>query len=123
MLSATDLKKTVWFYCDVLGMELQKFVPPDGGAARMALCFGANKINLHDVQNPFKPHAGRPVSGSLDICLLSDVPVEEWCTRIPQFGLEVELGPVQRTGATGPLHSIYLRDPDQNLVEISNRID
>lgn len=89
----------------------------------MALCFGANKINLHDVQNPYEPHAGRPVAGSLDICLLSDIPVDDWCARIGAFGLPIELGPVKRTGATGPLLSIYLRDPDENLIEISNQID
>ena len=123
MLSASDLKRTVWFYCEVLGMDLQTFVPPGGGTERMALCFGSNKINLHDVQNPFEPHAGRPVAGSLDICLLSDIPVDDWCNRIAEFGLHIELGPVRRTGATGPLSSIYLRDPDDNLIEISNRID
>ena len=120
VLPAKDLKKTIWFYCDVLGMKLQKFVPPGGGATRLALSFGQNKINLHDVNQPYEPHAKVPVAGALDICLLSDEPVDQWCKRLAALGIEVELGPVPRTGATEPLRSIYLRDPDGNLVEISN---
>ena len=123
MLSATDIDKTRWFYCEVLGMKLESFVPPGGRSPRLALCFGQSKINLHDANQPYKPHARRPVAGSLDICLLSDTAVEHWCERVAEFGIEVELGPVRRTGATGPLQSIYLRDPDGNLVEISNLLD
>jgi len=104
-------------------MTVQEFVPPGGGATRLALSFGSHKINLHDVNAPYEPHARTPVAGALDICLLSDVPVEDWCSRVAALGIEVEQGPVPRTGATGPLRSIYLRDPDGNLVEISNRLD
>ena len=120
MLSTRDLEKTLWFYRDLLGMRLDAFTPPGGGATRLALCFGQSKINLHDVNEPYEPHARTPVAGSLDICLLSDVPVDQWCQRVAEFGIEVELGPTPRTGARGPLLSIYLRDPDGNLVEISN---
>lgn len=123
VLSAKDLERTVWFYCEVLGMQLQEFVPADGGETRLALSFGTNKINLHDVNQPYQPHARTPVAGSLDICLLSDNPVDAWCKRVAVFGIEVELGPTARTGSTGPLRSIYIRDPDGNLVEISNVLD
>lgn len=120
VLSANDLGKTIWFYCDVLGMELQRFTPPAGGDERLALGFGSNKINLHDVRKPFEPHTRNPTIGSLDICFLSDKPVDQWREHVLSFDIPIELGPVQRTGATGPLLSIYLRDPDGNLVEISN---
>ena len=123
VLSANDLGKTIWFYCDVLGMELQRFTPPAGGDERLALGFGSNKINLHDVRKPFEPHTRNPTTGSLDICLLSDKPVDQWREHVLSFDIPIELGPVQRTGATGPLLSIYLRDPDGNLVEISNTMD
>ncbi|MDA8553221.1 VOC family protein [Alphaproteobacteria bacterium] len=123
VLSANDLGKTIWFYCDVLGMELQRFTPPAGGDERLALGFGSNKINLHDVRKPFEPHTRNPTIGSLDICFLSDKPVDQWREHVLSFDIPIELGPVQRTGATGPLLSIYLRDPDGNLVEISNTMD
>ncbi|MDG1414246.1 MAG: VOC family protein [Alphaproteobacteria bacterium] len=123
VLSANDLGKTIWFYCDVLGMELQRFTPPAGGDERLALGFGSNKINLHDVRKPFEPHTRNPTIGSLDICFLSDKPVDQWREHVLRFDIPIELGPVQRTGATGPLLSIYLRDPDGNLVEISNTMD
>ena len=123
VLSANDLGKTIWFYCDVLGMELQRFTPPAGGDERLALGFGSNKINLHDVRKPFEPHTRNPTIGSLDICFLSDKPVDQWREHVLSFDIPIELGPVQRTGATGPLLSIYLRDPDGNLVDISNTMD
>ena len=85
VLSANDLGKTIWFYCDVLGMELQRFTPPAGGDERLALGFGSNKINLHDVRKPFEPHTRNPTIGSLDICFLSDKPVDQWREHVLSF--------------------------------------
>jgi len=121
VLTAKDIDKTVQFYCSVLGMRLEKFTPADGSAERLALCFGAQKINLHRADTPYVPHAHNPVSGAVDICFLTEVPVQEWVERLSSYSIDVEDGPVQKTGATGPLLSIYVRDPDGNLIEISNQ--
>ena len=123
VLTSADVDKTIAFYCDVLGMELQTFNPPDGSAPRRALCFGRQKINIHDCVAPYVPHAGNPVSGAVDICLLSDHLVADWQRRFADHAIPVEHGPVAKTGATGPLLSVYVRDPDGNLIEISNQLD
>ncbi len=120
VITAQDLDKTIHFYCDILGMALKRFSPPDGSADRVAVSFGQQKINLHDVASPYIPHARCPVAGAVDICFLSDVTVENWCKRFEDFSVSIENGPVSKTGATGPLWSIYVRDPDGNLIEISN---
>ena len=78
VLSAGDIDKTVHFYCDILGMSLSRFMPAGGGADRLALCFGQQKINLHDAAAPYRPHARMPVAGVVDICLLTDTRLEEW---------------------------------------------
>ncbi|MEM6354558.1 MAG: VOC family protein [Pseudomonadota bacterium] len=117
VLYVADAEVTAAFYALHLGMAVQRFGPE----GRLALSFGAQKINLHTVTAPFLPHADRPAAGAGDFCLLTDEPVEEVKARLEMEGLAVESGPVARTGATGPLRSIYLRDPDGNLVEISNR--
>jgi len=123
VLSSADPEKTIGFYCDVLGMTLQTFAPPDGSAPRRALCFGRQKINIHDAGAPYVPHARNPAAGAVDICLLSDVPVADWQRRFADHGIAIEHGPVAKTGAMGPLWSVYVRDPDGNLVEISNQTD
>jgi len=123
VLSSADPEKTIGFYCDVLGMTLQTFAPPDGSAPRRALCFGRQKINIHDAGAPYVPHARNPAAGAVDICLLSDVLVEDWQRRFADHGIAIEHGPVAKTGAMGPLWSVYVRDPDGNLVEISNQTD
>ncbi len=123
VLTSADVDKTIAFYCDVLGMELQTFSPLDGSAPRTALCFGYQKINIHDGAAPYVPHARNPVSGAVDICLLSDHPVVDWQRRFADYGIAVEHGPVVKTGSTGPLWSVYVRDPDGNLIEISNQLD
>lgn len=122
VLTSADVDKTIAFYRDVLGMELQVFTPPDGSPARRALCFGAQKINIHAEAAPYVPHARRPVAGAVDLCLLSDVPVAEWQDRFAAHDVPLEHGPVAKTGAMGPLMSVYVRDPDGNLIEISNQL-
>ena len=123
VLTSADVDKTIAFYCGVLGMQLQTFSPPDGSTPRRALCFGHQKINIHDGAAPYVPHACNPVSGAVDICLLSDHPVADWQHRFAEHGIAVEHGPVAKTGAKGPLLSVYVRDPDGNLIEISNQLD
>ena len=119
VLSAGDMDKTVHFYCDILGMSLSRFTPAGGGAERLALCFGQQKINLHDAAAPYCPHAENPVAGAVDICLLTDAPLREWQAHLAAHNIEIEEGPVPRSGAIGAITSLYLRDPDGNLVEIS----
>ena len=122
VLTVTDMDRTVAFYRDVLGMTVERFQPADGGAARLALRFGTQKINLHDVAGPFQPHARAPQPGSADLCLLSRASLDDWQTALAGHGVAVEAGPVARTGATGPLRSLYVRDPDGNLIEIANAV-
>ena len=120
VLTTQDTDKTIQFYCDVLGMTLDRFTPDGSSSERLALCFGGQKINLHKASSPFVPHAQNPVSGAVDICFLSDILIEEWIEIFTQYSITVEEGPTAKTGATGPLCSIYVRDPDGNLIEISN---
>ena len=120
VMTAADPDATIAFYCDVLGMELQSFQPADGSPARQALCFGNQKINLHDAASPYVPHARQPVAGAVDLCFLSEVPIADWQQRFAAHDIALEHGPVEKTGATGRLWSVYVRDPDGNLIEISN---
>ena len=122
VMTAADPDATIAFYCDVLGMELQSFQPADGSPARLALCFGNQKINLHDAASPYVPHARQPVAGAVDLCFLSDVPIADWQKRFAANDIALEHGPVEKTGATGPLWSVYVRDPEGNLIEISNQM-
>lgn len=122
VLTAQNIEQTITFYCDVLGMQLESFTPPDGGPARKALKFSDQKINLHDAKAPYVPHAKNPTTGAIDICFLSDLPIQEWIKRFDLHNIPIENGPVQKTGATGALMSIYVRDPDGSLIEISNQI-
>jgi catechol 2,3-dioxygenase-like lactoylglutathione lyase family enzyme len=122
VLTANDMDKTISFYCDVLGMTLEEFTPSDGGEARKSLKFGNQKINLHRAKSPYKPHANNPVSGAVDICFLSSTKMEEWQNIFSENNVRIEDGPVQKTGATGPIVSLYIRDPDLNLIEISNKL-
>ena len=122
VLTASDMDKTITFYCDVLGMTLEEFTPPSGGNPRKSLKFGEQKINLHPAQSPYQPHAHNPMAGAVDICLLSSAPMEQWQAVFAKHNIPIEDGPIQRTGATGPIMSLYVRDPDFNLIEISNKI-
>ncbi len=122
VLSVADIAATLAFYTDVLGMEHQVFHPSDA-TTRHALKFGAQKINLHDAAAPFAPYAARPQPGSADLCFLSDHPLAGWLAHFDALGITVEQGPVARTGATGRIMSVYVRDPDGNLIEIANQVD
>lgn len=121
VLTVADVPATIAFYTDVLGMTAEMFKPTDG-TTRMALTFGTQKINLHQRGAEFDPKAAHPGPGTADLCFLSTTPLDDWQTHLASRGIAVEDGPVHRTGATGPLMSIYLRDPDGNLIEISNRV-
>ncbi len=121
VLTVADLAATVRFYETVLGMRAERFTPADG-SERWALKFGAQKINLHQAGAEFEPKAARPGPGTADLCFLTDTPLAEWQTHLAAQGVAVEDGPVPRTGATGPILSLYLRDPDGNLIEISTPI-
>lgn len=120
VLTVADLSATVAFYTDVLGMEMQRFRAADG-SNRWALRFGVQKINLHQVGHEFEPKARLATPGSADLCFLSEEPLADWLAHFAAQGIEVEDGPVPRSGATGPITSLYLRDPDGNLIEVSNR--
>lgn len=122
VLTVTDIDATIAFYCDVLGMTLGEFYPVGGGEVRKSLDFGSQKINLHEAKSPFEPHAKNPLPGTADICFLSSTPLDEWQSIFQANGIEIEQGPAPKTGATGPIKSLYIRDPDLNLIEISNQI-
>lgn len=119
VLTVQNIETTMAFYTDVLGMEAVTFEVADG-FVRTALAFGEQKINLHKAGAEFEPKSHQPTPGSADLCFLTDQPLEEWLAHCQANGIRVEDGPVARTGATGPLMSIYMHDPDQNLIEISN---
>jgi catechol 2,3-dioxygenase-like lactoylglutathione lyase family enzyme len=116
VLTVSDPEATIAFY-ERLGMRREEF--EDG---RLALRFGDQKINLHRAGQPIQPHARRPTPGSADVCLLVDGSLDEAERELEQVGVVFELGPVQRTGATSAIRSLYLRDPDGNLVELSQPI-
>jgi len=116
VLTVKDIDATTDFYCQVLGMEKLEF----GADRRVALKFGDQKINLHQVGKEFEPKADKPTSGSADLCFITDTPLTAAQAHIQSEGVEVIEGPVTRTGALGEMQSIYIRDPDQNLIEISN---
>lgn len=115
VLTVRDLQAAIDFYTRALGMQEVSF-----GGGRKALAFGAQKINLHLAGHEFEPKAQQPTPGSADLCFLTDTPVAQYAARLAELGIEVIEGPVARTGAVGPLLSIYVRDPDMNLIEIAN---
>ena len=121
VLTVSDMVTSVAFYRDILGMQALEFEAADG-SRRWALAFGAQKINLHPAQAPFAPHAAEPRAGSADLCFLSPIPLDAWAAYFEDCGQEMLDGPVQRSGALGPIVSLYIRDPDGNLLEIANQI-
>lgn len=121
VLTVTDIAASIAFYTETLGMTARRFRPA-GGSTRAALHFGAQKINLHPAVAGFDPKAQTPLPGSADLCFLTDAPLSDWQTRLAGLGVAIEEGPVPRTGATGPLLSLYIRDPDGNLIEIATRV-
>ncbi len=116
VLTVADAGETVRFYNGILGMKVETF-----DKDRLALRFGNQKINIHVAGQEFEPHAAKPLRGSADFCLVSSRPMAELIQEIETRGGAIELGPVPRTGATSPLQSIFLREPDGNLVEIANK--
>lgn len=118
VLTVKDIDATCAFYEQVLGMQTVTF-----GENRKALAFGKQKINLHQLGKEFEPKAAQPTPGSVDLCLISDTAMDDILAHLQACGVSPVDGPVKRTGATGPLLSVYLRDPDQNLVEIANQLD
>ena len=114
VLTTSNLQNSVFFYTQVLGMKLQSF-----GHDRKALVFGHQKINLHVKGKEWEPKATHPTPGALDLCFISKIPLELVMERFRLFGITLLQGPVIRTGATGPIRSIYVHDPDANLIEIS----
>ncbi len=115
VLTVKNIETTSSFYAKALGMEVVTF-----GNGRKALSFGSQKINLHEHGNEFEPKAWQPAPGSADLCFITSMPLSEVIKHLSSCGVTVIEGPVQRTGATGPILSIYLRDPDMNLIEVSN---
>jgi catechol 2,3-dioxygenase-like lactoylglutathione lyase family enzyme len=117
VLTVADIDATVRFY-ESLGMRRETF-----GEGRVALRFGSQKLNLHRAGAELPPHASHPTRGSADLCLLVSDSLEEVAESLARADITVELGPVARTGATSALNSLYVRDPDGNLVELSQTID
>jgi catechol 2,3-dioxygenase-like lactoylglutathione lyase family enzyme len=117
VLTVTDLEKTTSFYVSVLGMKKEVF-----GEGRIALICGSQKINLHERGKEFEPKARKPTPGSADLCFITQTPLEDAMAHVKRCGVEIIEGPVERTGANGPLHSFYFRDPDDNLIEVANEI-
>jgi catechol 2,3-dioxygenase-like lactoylglutathione lyase family enzyme len=115
VLTVQDFSHTLDFYTRVLGMEAIVF-----GDNRHALGFGDQKINLHEVHSAIDPKAFRPTAGSGDLCFIVDVKIDAVRRHLGEEGVAIEVGPVERTGALGPMWSIYVRDPDGNLVELSS---
>ena len=118
VLTVKNISATCDFYSQALGMEVVTF-----GENRKALAFGCQKINLHEAGHEVEPKAHRPTHGSADLCFITQEPVSRIIEHLNRLGIEIIEGPVKRTGAQGPIESVYLRDPDGNLIEISNYPD
>ncbi|MGB4947825.1 MAG: VOC family protein [Candidatus Competibacter denitrificans] len=117
VLTVKDINTTASFYSKVLGMDIITF-----GGGRKTLSFGAQKINLHQHKKEFEPKAQQPTPGSADLCFLTSAPLPEVVSHLTSCNVTVIEGPIQRTGATGAILSVYFRDPDMNLIEVSNRV-
>ncbi len=117
VLTVRDVAATCDFYARTLGFEVVRF-----GEGRTALTFGRQKFNLHQAGSEFEPKAHRPTPGSADLCLIASTPIEDVVAHLEACGVTVIEGPVPKTGATGALTSIYFRDPDNNLIEVSNLV-
>jgi len=119
VLTTTDEPACVQFYTEVLGMTLETFVGGSPPVERKAFKFGNQKINLHIKGNEFNPKAHLPVPGALDLCFIASIPLVDVIARLEKHGVPIEEGPVMRTGAVQKIRSVYVRDPDLNLIEIS----
>ena len=118
VLTVASIEKTCDFYGRILGFEVVTFL-----GDRRALKFGRQKINLHQTGHEFEPKALRPTAGSGDLCFIAETPVDQVIEELRAAKVAIELGPLERTGANGKIRSVYLRDPDQNLIEISNYLE
>jgi catechol 2,3-dioxygenase-like lactoylglutathione lyase family enzyme len=116
VLTTANLEQCVDFYTRVLGMRLEKF-----GEGRLALKFGTHKINLHEVGHEFVPKATLTKPGTLDLCFLAEGPLDAVIQALRAHNVDIFLGPVTRTGAQFTLRSVYVRDPDGNLIEIAEK--
>lgn len=114
VLSVADIAQTAAFFERAIGAQVVSF-----GQGRTALMIGPAKINLHSADAPFAPHARAPIPGAGDICLLCDTPIAEIAAHLGAQGIAIEDGPVERSGARGPILSLYIRDPDGNLIELA----
>lgn len=117
VLTVKDINKTVSFYTAVLGMKKVTFAQ-----GRVALKYGNQKINLHEYKNEPEPKAGNAVPGSGDLCFITPLALNEAIAHVKKEGVEIIQGPIERSGANGPLLSFYFRDPDKNLIEVANEI-
>jgi catechol 2,3-dioxygenase-like lactoylglutathione lyase family enzyme len=115
VLTVASIETACEFYSRVLGMEVRTFAE-----GRTSLHFGTSKINLHQAGHEFEPKAERPTPGSADVCLIAATPLEQVVVHLRATGVAIIEGPVRRTGATGTINSVYFRDPDGNLIEVSN---
>lgn len=115
VLTVVDIQVTCEFYTKVLGMELEKFAN-----GRLGLKFGNQKLNLHQLNQEFKPHALKPTPGSVDLCLIFNNSISDVISHLHAYQVKIIEGPVIRTGAMGKITSIYIQDPDQNLIELSS---
>jgi catechol 2,3-dioxygenase-like lactoylglutathione lyase family enzyme len=116
VLTTARTERCIDFYTRVLGMKLERF-----GEGRMALKFGDQKINLHEKGKEFEPKATVALPGTVDVCFIASVPLDEVIARLSACKIDIIDGPVMKTGARGPIRSVYVRDPDGNLVEISQQ--
>jgi catechol 2,3-dioxygenase-like lactoylglutathione lyase family enzyme len=115
VLTVFDVERTIAFYSRVLGMEPVTFA---GG--RRGLAFGRQKLNLHQAGREFEPKALAPAPGAIDLCFIASTALEEVIETLKEEGVVIIEGPVDKTGALGPMKSVYFRDPDGNLIEVSN---
>jgi catechol 2,3-dioxygenase-like lactoylglutathione lyase family enzyme len=115
VLTVKDIQTTIQFYTTVLGMKQVTF-----SKNRQALQFGTQKINLHQQNDEIEPHAAQPTPGSADLCFITDIPLVQVIEHVQSCGAKIIAGPLPRTGATGKIKSIYLHDPDDNLIEVAN---
>ena len=118
VLTVKSIERTCEFYANALGMDAVTF-----GEGRKALVFGTQKINLHEYGKEFEPKAHHPTPGSADLCFITSTPLADVIEHLHRCGVEIIEGPVKRTGAVGQMLSVYFRDPDLNLIEVSNYVE